>query len=81
MKKLSVFIIMIVFFSILLAAPQIPAAADSEPPEWGDWKINENTTMTGETIVVHGDVIVENGSALTLNNCVFSISDTIINKS
>ena len=77
MKKLSVFIIMIVFFSMLLVASQTPATADSEPPEWGDWVIDEDTTVTGETIVVHGDVIVKNGSALTLENCVLKIDSKI----
>jgi len=72
MKKLSVFIIVIVFFSILLVAPQTPATADSEPPEFGDWIINENTTVTGETIVVNG-IIVENGSRLILDDCVLKI--------
>jgi len=77
MKKLSLFIIMIVFFSIPLVTPKTPAVADSEPPEFGDWIINENTTVTGETIVVHGDVIVKNGSALTLDYCTLKINSPL----
>ncbi len=73
MKRFSALIILILLFSGLLAVPT-PAVADSEPPKFGNWVIKEgeNTTVTGETIVVNG-VIVENGSALTLDHCVLKI--------
>lgn len=72
MKGFSALIISILLLGMLFASTPTPATADSEPPEWGDWVIKENTTVTGETIVVNG-VIVENGSALTLDNCVLKI--------
>ncbi|MEW6070252.1 MAG: right-handed parallel beta-helix repeat-containing protein, partial [Candidatus Thermoplasmatota archaeon] len=73
-KLLAIFLLTSLLFSIF---PLSQTARASEPPPWGDWVVENNTTVTNETIIVHGDVIVKSGGTLTLINCVLKIDSPI----
>lgn len=75
MRRAAYIIIVMTLMLFILSTPL--SSGDNGPPEWGNWVIDEDTTVTGETIVVHGDVIVKNGSSLTLDNCVLMIDSKV----
>lgn len=79
LKRFYPIIIIVIFFilTIPMITPIISQTSTADIEHWTDWVINEDTTITGETIAVHGDVIVKNGSALTLNNCVLKIDSKV----
>lgn len=54
--KLLAISILVTLLLTLLPTP----AAQAEEHKWGDWVIEGDETVEGETIIVHGDAIVTN---------------------
>ena len=76
---------LLVLFIFLVTAIVVPlnwlpnsqaAIVGVQPPADGDWVIDENTTVTDETVVLNGNLVVTNSSKLSLVDSTIKLNCT-----
>jgi hypothetical protein len=66
-------------FAVALALVATPAAATitgSQPPATGDWVIDQDTTVLGESLKIVGNITIEPGNTLKVRNSDVKINST-----
>jgi hypothetical protein len=60
----------------LVAAPADATITGSQPPATGDWIIDQDTTVLGESLKIVGEINVEPGNTLKVRNSEIKINST-----